>query len=187
MDSNPFDNTLKRCKYIENRLDSRVQRYVLLVQKLNNHVGDRDVEGGSREERDLGIEIEKDLYEMSECIQGMSDLVSGNGKEYNKESIIKKYQEIQYDYRSEYKRASSSLTYNNQSAHQQLLGNAYYNNNNKKGDNDALLRERNSITSSMSSIYDVINNAADIKKTLASQVDYTYSLFVPNISNLLDP
>lgn len=177
--TNPFDNTLKRCKCIENRLDSRVQRYVLLVQKLNNHVGDRDVEGGNREERDLGLEIEKDLYEMSECIQSMSDLVSGNGKEYNKESIIKKYQEIQYDHRSEYKRASSSLTYNNPSAHQQLLGNAYYNNNNKKGDNDALLRERNSITSSMSSIYDVINNAADIKKTLASQVYYTY----PPLSN----
>ncbi len=126
---------------------------------------------GSREERDLGIEIEKDLYEMSECIQSMTDSVSNNGKEYNKESIIKKYQEIQYDYRSEYKRASSSLTYNNPSAYQQLLGNAYYNNNNnKKSDNDALLRERNSITSSMSSIYDVINNASDIKKTLASQV-----------------
>ena len=108
---------------------------------------------------------------MSECIQSMTDCVSNNGKEYNKESIIKKYQEIQYDYRSEYKRASSSLTYNNPSAYQQLLGNAYYNNNNnKKSDNDALLRERNSITSSMSGIYDVISNASDVKKTLASQV-----------------
>jgi len=175
MDSNPFDNTLKRCKYIENRLDSRVQRYVVLVQKLNNQIGGHDVEdAGSREERDLGIEIEKDLYEMSECIQSMGDLVTNNGKEYNKESIIKKYQEIQYDYRSEYKRASSSLTYNNPSAHQQLLGNAYYNNNAKKTDNDALLRERNSITSSMSTIYDVINNAADIKKTLASQVSVIF-------------
>ena len=234
MESSPFDNTLKRCKYIENRLDSRVQRYVMLVQKLNNHAGGHDIEdaglftltviltfilyildvisnciltysnlshspthsltyslthspthsciryyflytysfySGSREERDLGIEIEKDLYEMSECIQSMTDSVSNNGKEYNKESIIKKYQEIQYDYRSEYKRASSSLTYNNPSAYQQLLGNAYYNNNNnKKSDNDALLRERNSITSSMSGIYDVISNASDVKKTLASQV-----------------
>ena len=108
---------------------------------------------------------------MSECIQSMTDSVSNNGKEYNKESIIKKYQEIQYDYRSEYKRASSSLTYNNPSAYQQLLGNAYYNNNNnKKSDNDALLRERNSITSSMSGVYDVINNASEVKKTLASQV-----------------
>ena len=122
----------------------------------------------------MGIEIEKDLYEMSECIQSMSDSVNINGKEYSKESIIKKYQEIQYDYRSEYKRASSSLAYNNPTSHQQLLGNAYYSNNYKKGDNDALLRERNSIASSMSSIYDVINNAADIKKTLASQVETTH-------------
>ena len=44
MESNPFDNTLKRCKYIENRLDSRVQRYVMLVQKLNNHAGGHDIE-----------------------------------------------------------------------------------------------------------------------------------------------
>ena len=44
MESSPFDNTLKRCKYIENRLDSRVQRYVMLVQKLNNHAGGHDIE-----------------------------------------------------------------------------------------------------------------------------------------------
>jgi len=72
-DGSAWDILHRRAKTLEARLETRVQRYSSLAQKINASLmcdEENPLTGGS-EEQTLATEIERDLHELSECINGM--------------------------------------------------------------------------------------------------------------------
>jgi hypothetical protein len=59
----------------------------------------------NHEERDLSLDVDKDLTELSQCINGLRQCQSLKTSPHQ-EALIKRYQEIHYDYTSEYKNTS---------------------------------------------------------------------------------
>ncbi len=120
----------RRAKGIEGRLQSRIDQYSSIAQKLNsNYLYDEErgslLSGGEASE--LSKEIEMDLNDLNECITAMKDYnlnlsshpSSGslNGANANNgtgtsvrmnDELIKRYHEIYYDFNSEYKNVSVS-------------------------------------------------------------------------------
>ena len=56
----------------------------------------------NQEERSLSMDLDKDLLELSECISEMRNYQSLKSSPHP-EALIKRYQEIHFDYSSEYK------------------------------------------------------------------------------------
>lgn len=163
----------RRAKALEARLEGKVQRYASLAQKINADFlcDEENPLLENREEQELANDIERDLNELSECIDGMrhcSGRPSGVMSEHHQDVLIKRYQEIHFDYSSEFKNTSTAVARKRESM--ELF------NSSKKmhaDDNDSsvakLLRERNSIAASLRSVNDIISEAWETRSSLSSQ------------------
>lgn len=169
-----WDVLHRRAKVLEARLETKVQRYSSLAQKINaDFLCDEEnplVEG--EEERSLSSEIERDLHELHECINGMrtcatkdGGVATGSG---HQEGLIKRYHEIHFDYSTEFK--STSATVHRKRESMELFQSSKNLNSNEQDSSVAkLLRERSSIQASMKSINDVISQAFEAKNALLGQ------------------
>lgn len=165
-----WDTLYRRAKLLESRLETKVQRYSSLAQRINADFL-CDEEGGhaleNREEQDLAVEIDRDLQELTECINNMRNCSSSSVSSSHREGLIKRYQEIHFDYSTEFKHTSSTVLRKRESVEK------FQSSSNLSGEQDSsvakLLRERSSIAQSMRSINDVINQAFETKNSLAGQ------------------
>lgn len=173
MSQNQWDILHRRAKVLEARLETKVQRYSSLAQKINaDFLCDEEnplTEG--EEEQTLSSEIERDLHELLDCINGMRSCsakdggVAGSG---HQEVLIKRYHEIHFDYSTEFK--STSATVHRKRESMELFQSSKNLNINEQDSSVAkLLRERSSIQASMKSINDVISQAFDAKAALLGQ------------------
>jgi len=121
----------------------------------------------SKEEASLSSDIERDLAELSECINAMR----GVGSSSSSEVLIKRYHEIHFDYSNEFKNTSATVQRKRESIELFQSSNKLHMTNGGAQDSSVakLLRERSSIAASMKSINDVIAQAWDTKNSLLGQ------------------
>ena len=104
-----WDPLVRQAKYLESKLESEVLNYSSLAQKLNtwDHSYDRERPyDGGRDEIDLSIQIDRNLNDLSDCIQKMKLCHSLNS---HQEGLIKRYNDINFEYRQEYKNISQTI------------------------------------------------------------------------------
>ena len=169
-----WDVLHRRAKVLESRLETKIQRYTSLAQKINaDFLCDEEnplTEGS--EERSLSTEIERDLHELSECIDGMRSCASKDGgalsSSGHQEVLIKRYHEIHFDYSTEFKNTSATVHRKRESM--ELFQSSKNLHMDEQDSSVAkLLRERSSIQASMKSINDVISQAFETKNALLGQ------------------
>lgn len=169
-----WDLLHRRAKVLEARLETKVQRYSSLAQKINaDFLCDEEnplAEG--EEEQSLSSEIERDLQELSECINGMRSCASKDGGALagsgHQEVLIKRYHEIHFDYSTEFKNTSATVHRKRESM--ELFQSSKNLHMDEQDSSVAkLLRERSSIQASMKSINDVISQAFETKNALLGQ------------------
>lgn len=104
-------NTLhKKAKLLESRLETKIQKYSSLAQKINaDFLCDEEnplVE--SNDEQELSSDIERDLNELSDCITSMRNCSSSASSTpaNHQEVLIKRYNEIHFDYSAEFRNTS---------------------------------------------------------------------------------
>jgi Golgi SNAP receptor complex protein 1 len=173
-DGSAWDILHRRAKTLEARLETRVQRYSSLAQKINASLmcdEENPLTGGS-EEQSLASEIERDLHELSECINGMRGSVAKDGGALagsgHQEVLIKRYHEIHFDYSTEFKNTSATVHRKRESM--ELFQSSKNLHMDEQDSSVAkLLRERSSIQASMKSINDVISQAFETKNALLGQ------------------
>ena len=173
MANQSWDVLHRRAKTLESRLESKVQKYSSLAQKINaDFLCDEEnplIE--SKEEQSLSSEIERDLHELSDCINNMRTVTTAGGSTpggNHHEVLIKRYHEIHFDYSTEFK--NTSATVNRKRESMELFHSSKNLHMDEQDSSVAkLLRERSSIAASMKSINDVIAQAFDTKSALSSQ------------------
>jgi hypothetical protein len=202
-----FASIHRLAKLLEARLESRVQSYSSLAQRINADLicDEENSLIDSNEEQSLANEIERDLSELQDLLGNMRTVVQENPNPSggHEEVLIKRYQEIHFDYSTEFKKTSTTVTRKRESmdlfANTNKLSNSRNGGNGSSQDKDSatdkLLRERNSIASSMRSINEVIAQAFDAKNSLLGQRSTlggattglsTITSNVPSLSRLID-
>lgn len=166
-----WESLHSKAKTLEARLEKKVQNYSAIAQKINaDFLCDEEnplIE--SNDEQILASEIERDLAELYDCIQGMRQT---NGSMTNhQEVLVKRYHEIHFDYSTEFKNTSSTVQRKRESVELFMNSSSAGKDSNDQGDSSMakLLRERNSIAASMKSINDVISQAFETKNALLGQ------------------
>ena len=103
----------RNAKAVEARLESSVQRYAMLAQKINaDFLCDEEnplMGSHHSEEQALAANIERDLAELNSCIERMRNSIQSNIQSpstHQQEVIVKRFSEIHYDYLSEFKSTS---------------------------------------------------------------------------------
>eukprot|EP00605_Chrysophyceae_sp_TOSAG23-4_P000196 GSChrysophyteH1.ASY1.ANO1.232.1 assembled CDS len=170
-----FDAVHRRAKVLEARLETRVQSYSSIAQKVNADLRYHDEENpllDSNEEEALSRGIESDLAELQECINNMREIAQDKPSGPHEEILIRRYHEIHFDYSSEYRSTSAMVTRKRQSM--DLFANsvgssAGASEESANSPTARLLRERNSLAASMRSINEVIASAFQAKDSLSGQ------------------
>mmetsp|Transcript_13394 Transcript_13394/g.18349 ORF Transcript_13394/g.18349 Transcript_13394/m.18349 type:complete len:202 (-) Transcript_13394:311-916(-) len=168
--NNQWDSLHSKAKSLESRLEKKVHTYSTIAQRINaDFLCDEEnplIE--NHDEQVLASEIERDLADLFECIQGMRNASGGGSLSNHQEVLLKRYHEIHFDYSTEFKNTSSTVQRKRESM--ELFQSSK---NLHKDDQDSsvakLLRERNSIAASMKSINDVISQAFETKNALLGQ------------------
>ena len=170
----------RKAKGLEASLEVKIQSFSYLSQKMNETVFLCDEENAllfKKDEENLMGEIDRLLVELLDCINSMKEYDEG-GSNFgtHKDSLIKRYDEIYFDYMGEFQNTSTALRRKRESM--KLFENAA-NSPDKMGagggdgDDDSatakLLKERNTIASSMRSIGDVISEASEARFFLKEQ------------------
>ena len=98
----------KKGPYVDPRLEKKVQNYSSIAQRINaDFLCDEEnplIE--DNDEQSLAHEIESDLAELNECIQNMRRQIHLTN---HQEVIVKRYNEIHFDYSTEFKNTSVRL------------------------------------------------------------------------------
>ena len=161
--SNPFQTQLRKAKVLESRLESKIQSYSSLAQKINaDFLCDEEnplIE--SSDEQELATDIERDLNDLAECITNMRNCSSGSSSATpanHQEVLIKRYHEIHFDYSAEFRNTSTAVNRKRESM--ELFASTKKVASEGKEDSSVakLLKERSSIAASMKSINDVIRS-----------------------------
>ena len=124
----------------------------------------------NQDEQELSTDVERDLTELATCISNMRDYASAqnSGSRHTQEALIKRYNEIHYDYSTEFKNTLNAV--NRKRENMELFHSSKSTPMEEQDSSMAkLLRERSGIAASMKSINDVISQAFDTKSALGSQ------------------
>lgn len=161
-------------------MESKVQKYASLAQKINADFlcDEENPLLENREEQELGNDIDRDLQELSECIDGMrhcsrtssvpEGAAGGGMSEHRQDVLIKRYQEIHFDYSTEFKNTSTAVTRKRESM--ELFQSSKKQHAEEHDSSVAkLLRERSSIAASLRSVNDIISEAWETRSSLTSQ------------------
>ena len=103
----------KKAKLLESRLETKIQKYSSLAQKINaDFLCDEEnplIE--SNDEQELSSDIERDLNELSECITNMRNTAAASTTTpaNHQEVLIKRYHEIHFDYSAEFRNTSVNI------------------------------------------------------------------------------
>lgn len=131
---------------------------------------DRENPYDGRDELDLAARIDRNLNELADCIQKMKLCPSLSSQQ---EGLIRRYSEINFDLRSEFKRLSQTIQRKKESL--ELFGSSGASSD-KSADqtgsglaNYKLLRERSSIQSAQKGVGDMLQQAHSAKETLTGQ------------------
>jgi hypothetical protein len=172
-----MDHLLKRCKLLEGSLEGNLERYRLLSQKVNADWYD-DLENGDDETEELSHEIERLLVEMLDCINNMKvqeEATTSRSSSHQTQSLIKRYDDIYFDYKSDFKMISDAFRHKKESRRQL---NSINNSNHKQNMEDKfdesssvtkLLKERNTLQSNMRNIDEILGDANDARTSLRTQ------------------
>lgn len=169
MSTSQWNSLKQKAKTMESRLESKIQRYSLVAQKINAEFlsDEENPLMGSIEERELSSEIERDLRDLADCIISMRNCALGSSSSHQ-EVLIKRYHEIHFDYSAEFKTISSAV--------QRKIESMELFKTSRKGglgEQDPsilkLQKERSSLAASMKSINDVISQAFETRNALTSQ------------------
>ena len=101
-------NTLKqRAKTLEARLETKIQKYSSAAQKIDAEFlcDEENPLMKNSEERELSSEIERDLSDLADCITSMRNCSLGSSASHQ-EVLIKRYDELHFDYSGEFKTIS---------------------------------------------------------------------------------
>lgn len=162
-------NTLhSKAKVLESRLEAKVQKYSTLAQRINADFlcDEENPLLESKEEQELASDIEEDLNELSFIINGMRDC--SPSPVHHQEVLIKRYQEIHFDYNTEFKNTSNAVHRKRESL--ELFQSSKKLHADQEDSSVAkLLRERTTIAASMKSINEVISQAFETRNSLSSQ------------------
>ena len=179
--SNPFQTQLRKAKVLESRLESKIQSYSSLAQKINaDFLCDEEnplIE--SSDEQELATDIERDLNDLADCITNMRNCSSGSSSTTpanHQEVLIKRYHEIHFDYSAEFRNTSTAVNRKRESM--ELFASTKKVASEGKEDSSVakLLKERSSIAASMKSINDVIRYAESSVSSVYLLVHHNYNL-----------
>lgn len=169
--SQQWNNLHRRAKVLEARLETKVQKYSSLAQRINADFlcDEENPLLESKEEQELGSDIESDLNELAECINSMRECNSSTpNPAHHQDVLIKRYQEIHFDYNAEFKNTSAAVHRKRESM--ELFQSSKKMHESQEDSSVAkLLRERNTIAASMKSINDVISQAFETRNALSAQ------------------
>ena len=101
-------NTLKqRAKTLESRLETKIQKYSSAAQKIDAEFlcDEENPLIKNSEERELSSEIERDLGDLADCITNMRNCSLGSSATHQ-EVLIKRYDELHFDYSGEFRTIS---------------------------------------------------------------------------------
>lgn len=162
-----WESLQKQAKYLEGKLESEIQVYSSVAQKMNADFlcDEENPLLDSKEEQELSVLIDRNLNELADCIQKMKLCPQTL---QNQDALLKRYSEINMEYKAEYKNIYQTIQRKKESL--ELFKSSKLNTN--KSEDSAvskLLRERNSIAASMKSINDMISLAFNAKESLSSQ------------------
>jgi hypothetical protein len=177
MSATSFESIHRRAKQLEARLESRVQSYSSLAQRINASLSvdeENPLLDSNKDEHSLSNDIERDLEELLECINNMRDISQERSSGPHEEVLIRRYHEIHFDYSSEFKNTASTVTRKRESmdlfAGSNRLGSKGGNSDGSIDSSTAqLLRERNILSASMRSINEVISTAFQARDGLVGQ------------------
>ncbi len=101
---NSFHN---RAKTLESRLESNIQKYSSIAQRINADFSydEEDPLIDNKEEQELASDIERDLGELSDCINSMRNSLTSSSAVPNQhqDALVKRYNEIHFDYSTEFR------------------------------------------------------------------------------------
>lgn len=172
MSASSLESLHRKAKGLEASLEVKIQTFSTMSQKMNADFlcDEENALLSKREEDGAAAEIDRLLVELLDCINGMKEFdesVPNFGN--HKDSLIKRYDEIYFDYKGEFQNISTALRRKRESmklfeATEKLQDGA---------DEDSatarLLKERNTIANSMRSIGDVISEANEARSFLKNQ------------------
>lgn len=162
----------RRAKGLEASLEVKIQSFSVLAQKMNaDFLCDEESATMTRTDEDrMAKEIDRLLIELNECISSMKEYEESvpNFGGSHKDNLIKRYDEIYFDYKTEFQSTSTALRRKRESV--MLFESAEIKNHDEENSATAmLLDERNTIANSMRNIGDVIGEATEAKVFLKNQ------------------
>ena len=165
---NYLESLHRRAKGLEASLEVKIQSLSILSHKINADFWADEESAMTRTDEDkVSKEIERLLIDLNECISSMKESEDSVGS--LQDNLIKRYDEIYFDYKTEFQNASAALRRKRESM---ALFEGAENNRDGDGEDSAtalLLAERNTIANSMRSIGDVIGEATEAKVFLKNQ------------------
>ena len=163
-----WESLQKQAKYLESKLESEIQRYSSIAQKINADFlcDDENPLLDSKEEQELSVLIARNLDEMADCIQKMK-LCPHTLQ--NQDALIRRYSEINMEYKAEYKNIYQTILRKKESLDLFKKSSTLGANKTEDSAVSKLLRERSSIAASIKSINDMISQAFNAKESLSSQ------------------
>lgn len=167
----------QQAKYLEGKLEADVQAFEAMANKMNSweFAYDRENPYDGHGEQDLSAVIDRSLNELSDCIHKMKLCPSLTS---HQEGLIRRYSEINFDLRSEYKRLLQTIQKKKESL--ELFGSSSGGQGSDTGGRDSpqynssaatskLLRERGAISASQKGVAELVQQAHNAKESLTNQ------------------
>ena len=172
MSISSLESLHRKAKGLEASIEVKIQSFSMMAQKMNADFlcDEENALLSKREEEIAASEIDRLLVDLFDCINSMKEYdesVPNLGN--HKNSLIKRYDEIYFDYKGEFQNISTALRRKRERMKLfEATGKMQ-----EGGDEDSatakLLKERNTIANSMRSIGDVISEANEARFFLKNQ------------------
>eukprot|EP01084_Bolivina_argentea_P319349 553911_1 len=166
----------REARQLEGRLEEKVQAYAKISERMTisqDSMTLYDAESPPiayhMEEAELASDVENLLTQLEDTVHRMQTCVSQGG-EMASVALIQRYQEIHFDYNSEYRKAAAVIQKANaQCQRAELFRHANPQHYSDNADTDVLLRERGALRGSMAGAANTLGQAYDAKRSLKQQ------------------
>ena len=167
-----WDKLRAQARKIEMALEDSVSAYSAVAQRISarpEHDEEAQLLGATHsEEETLSERIERNLTDLADCNERMSQCVAA-GERSASSALLKRYREILFDYKSEFRKLSAQIQRKKERA--ELLGGAREAQNGADASIQHLYAEQRSINSSMQVAGGTLEQAQEARASLLRQRD----------------
>lgn len=169
--SDEWESLRRQAKKIERVLEEKVSAYSRLGQRMNSDLlyDEENPLMEGREEQALVVEIETLLSQLNECNDRMGVCVQANSSNTANAALLQRYREVYFDFKRDFSDTATSMSRKREQA--ELFRGAALSRKGDGGDGGQshLMREQDSLNSSLNAAGNVIGQAGEVRSALSSQ------------------